>query len=257
MNKNLEKKLKNLRNKLKNKKPSIGGWLQISNSSLTEIMGEYSYDWLALDMEHGSYSIGDLPNIFRSIELKNKIPLVRLPNKRIEIISQILDAGSAGFIIPNIRTHQELNKIIKSSYLPPLGNRGVGFSRANMFGKNFINFRKSKTRPFIVAMVENLEAIKNLKKIVKTKGLDAILIGPYDLSASMKITGNFNHIKFLNAIKNIKIICKKAKIPFGIHVIEPNFKILKHYINEGFKFLPFSMDTVLINKAIKESFQKK
>ena len=87
--------------------------------------------------------------------------------------------------------------------------------------------------------------------------LDAILIGPYDLSASMSITGKFNHPKFKSAINRIKKFSKSYKIPCGIHVIEPKYKTLQKYIRQGYQFLPYSIDTVLLNTALKKSFNKK
>ena len=104
-------------------------------------------------------------------------------------------------------------------------------------------------------MIENEKALKNLDKILKIKNLDCILIGPYDLSASMGIPGKFKNTKFKNAVKFIKSSCKINKIPCGLHVIEPNFKELKKYANQGFNFLPFSTDTYILNQAIEKMFK--
>ena len=211
---------------------------------------------MAIDMEHGSFSNRDLPDIFRAIELKNKLSFARLPNKNTKICSQVLDAGCAGIIIPNIKNASELISIRDACYLPPIGNRGMGYSRANLFGKDFVKYKKETTKPIIVAMIENINSVKNLEKILAVKGLDAILIGPYDLSASMNITGKFDNPRFKSTINRIKIFSKKNKIPCGIHVIEPKKKILNKYIKQGFQFLPYSTDTMLLNLAIKKSFEK-
>jgi 2-dehydro-3-deoxyglucarate aldolase len=253
----IQKKINRFRKDLKKGKTLIGGWLQLSNSNLAEIMGDFNYNWIAIDMEHGSFSNKDLPDIFRAIELKNKLSFARLPNKNIKICNQVLDAGCAGIIIPNIKNASELISIRNSCYLPPAGNRGVGYSRANLFGKNFLEYKKEKTKPIIVAMIENVSSVENLEKILKVKGLDAILVGPYDLSASMNITGKFENQKFKSIITKIKILCKKNKIPCGIHVIKPKKTSLNKYIKQGFQFLPYSMDTVLLNLAIEKSFEKK
>ena len=130
-----KRNIKKFRKDLKQGKTLIGGWIQISNSNIAEIMSNAHYSWIGFDMEHGSFSIGDLPDLFRSVEINNKLALVRLPNKNLEICSQALDAGCAGVIIPNIKNEIELNLLKKACYLPPHGSRGVGFSRANLFGK--------------------------------------------------------------------------------------------------------------------------
>jgi len=243
------------RKDLKKGKALVGAWIQISHPNIAEIFSDANYSWVAFDMEHGSFSIGDLPNLFRAVEVNNKLSLVRLPNKNLEICSQALDAGCSGLIIPNIKNEIELNSIIKSCYLPPHGSRGVGYSRANLFGKRFKKYIKKNNKPIIIAMIENINSVKRLENILSVKGLDAILIGPYDLSASMGVTGKFSNAKFKATIENIKKISKKFKVPCGIHVIEPNFNSLKKYIKQGYKFLPFSTDTVLLNTAIKNSFK--
>ena len=91
------------RKDLKKRKALIGGWIQVSNSDIAEIMSSAAYSWIAFDLEHGSFSVGDLPDLFRAVEINKKLALVRLPNKNLEIRNQILDAGCSGIIIPNIK----------------------------------------------------------------------------------------------------------------------------------------------------------
>ena len=222
-------------------------------TDIAEIMSSSDYSWIAFDLEHGSFSIGDLPNLFRAVELNKKLALARLPNKNLDIRNQVLDAGCSGIVVPNIKYEIELSSIIKSCYYPPDGTRGVGYSRANLFGKKF---KKKTKKPVIVAMIENINSVNRLEKILSVRGLDAILIGPYDLSASMGITGKFKNSKFRSIIKKINKLSKKFKIPCGIHVIEPNYKILKKYKKDGYQFLPFSTDARLLNFAIKNSLKK-
>lgn len=244
------------RKSLRSKKILLGGWMQISNPDLTELMCNSKFSWIAFDMEHGSFAINDLPNLFRAAELNNKLTFVRLPNKEMYICSQVLDAGCAGIIIPNIKNKKELELLIKNCYLPPLGKRGVGYSRSNVYGKNFKEFKKQKEKPIIVAMIENINAVNKLDEILSVKGLDAILIGPYDLSASMGITGKFDNLKFIKAIKKVESMSKKFQIPLGIHVVEPGIKKVKKFVKSGYRFIPYCTDTVLINSAIKKSFEK-
>ena len=193
-----KRNIKKFRKDLKQGKTLIGGWIQISNSNIAEIMSNAHYSWIGFDMEHGSFSIGDLPDLFRSVEINNKLALVRLPNKNLEICSQVLDAGCAGVIIPNIKNEIELNLLKKACYLPPHGSRGVGFSRANLFGKKI---NRQNNKPIIIAMIENINSVIRLEKILLVQGLDAILIGPNDLSASMGMTGKYNNSKFSNFIE--------------------------------------------------------
>ena len=252
----IQKIINKFRKDLKKKKPLVGGWMQISNSNLVELMCSSPYEWIAFDMEHGSFSIRDLPDLFRATELKNKLSLVRLPNKNLEVCSQVLDAGCPGIIIPNIKHESELNSIIRSCKYPPIGTRGVGYSRANLFGKKFKKYQKQKNNIIIIAIIENTSSVKRLEKILSVKGLDAILIGPYDLSASMGITGKFKNKKFQSIVNKIKGTANKSKIPCGIHVIEPKRSELKKCIKQGYKFIPYCTDAILLNSALEKSFKK-
>ena len=167
-----------------------------------------------------------------------------------------MDAGCPGIIIPNIKHESELNSIIRSCKYPPIGTRGVGYSRANLFGKKFKKYQKQKNNIIIIAIIENTSSVKRLEKILSVKGLDAILIGPYDLSASMGITGKFKNKKFLSIVNKIKETADKSKIPCGIHVIEPKSSELKKCIKQGYKFIPYCTDAILLNSALEKSFKK-
>tara|TARA_B100001057_G_scaffold480083_1_gene552522 strand:- start:278 stop:1039 length:762 start_codon:yes stop_codon:yes gene_type:complete len=248
--------LKNIRSKFKKKKTVISSWSQISNPNLVEILCDKNFDCLTFDFEHGLFDISDLPNLLRVAEINKKASLVRLPNKNIEICRQVLDAGVDGIIIPNIKNEVELKKIIKINLLPPKGNRGVGFSRSNKFGREFKKYINSKAQPLIIAMIEDIDAVKNLKKILQVENLDSILIGPYDLSASMGIPGKFENLKFKKIINFIKSECRNYKISCGLHLIDPKYSKLKKLVKEGYNFVPYSTDTFIINNAVKNLFRK-
>ena len=109
-------------------------------------------------------------------ELKNKLPLVRLPNKKVEVCNQALDAGCAGVIIPNIKNVSEFISIRNACYLSPSGNRGVGYSRANLFGKKFADYKKEKTKPIIIAMIENITSVENLEKFYTKKKMSEFYV---------------------------------------------------------------------------------
>jgi 2-dehydro-3-deoxyglucarate aldolase len=242
------KSIKTIRKKLKNNEVSIGSWMQIPHPSIAEIMGAAGYDWVAIDMEHASVSYHQLPDLFRSLELGNTLPLVRLSEGNKTSCKQVLDAGAGGVIVPMVESSSQLLSIKKACSWPPKGNRGVGFSRANLFGKNFNTYKIEAQSPILVAMIESVTAIKNLDDILSVDGLDAIMIGPYDLSASLKIIGKFNNIKFKSAIRYILTKAKKANIAAGLHVVEGSEKNLNIRIKEGYRFLAYSIDAVMLRK---------
>ncbi len=244
------KKIKVIRQKLAKGGHSIGSWIQIPHASIAEIMGHAGYDWVAVDMEHGSISVNQLPDIFRALELGNTLPLVRLAQCEAKDCKQALDSGAGGLIIPMVEDAKQLENVIISASWPPSGNRGVGFSRANLFGKNFNNYKKEAQKPMIIAMIEHINAVDELDNILNVDGLDAILIGPYDLSASLNLTAKFDEPRFIETMQIIKNKSDKAQIPCGVHIVDPDRNELIKKIDNGYRFIPYSIDSVVLSKFI-------
>lgn len=244
-------KINEIRHKLNNGDVTIGSWMQLPNGSVAEIMGRAGYDWVAVDLEHGAFSLHLLPDIFRALELGGTLPLVRLAQGNVKDCKQALDAGAGGVIVPMVSNAMDLKIVRDACCWPPEGNRGVGFSRANLFGNDFEIYSKEAQKPFFVAMIEDIKAVENLENIITVKGLDAILIGPYDLSASMGITAEFENENFIKAINVILEICKKNSMPCGVHVVNPDDVLLKKRIEEGYRFIAYSIDTVFLLEASK------
>jgi len=240
------KAIANIREKLKNSGCSIGSWMQVPHSSIAEIMGQAGYDWVAVDLEHGAISVHQLPNLFQALELGETLPIVRLAQGHFKDCKQALDAGAGGVIIPMIENAEQLRRVRDATRWPPTGSRGVGFSRANLFGKYFEDYIQEAQQPLLIAMIEHINAINNLDEILKVSGLDAILIGPYDLSASMGITAQFDSPEFITVTKQILSKSKYLGIPCGMHVVKPSLVDLQEKIDDGYRFIAYSIDAVML-----------
>jgi len=247
--------LRNIRTKLQKGEFTIGSWIQLESPSSAEIMGNAKYDWVAVDLEHGSISISQLPNIFRALELGNTLPLARISEGSPNNCKRALDSGASGLIIPKIESKKQLEFLIKSCKWPPDGFRGVGFSRANLYGENFVNYKEEASQPLVVGMIETKLGLENIKEILLVQGLDAILIGPYDLSASLGLTGEISHPKVEEAIDYILNCCTKFNIPAGIHIVDPSVKEIKNKIQKGYRFIAYSIDTVFLNLNCKNPLE--
>ena len=239
--------IRQVRDQLRSGGHSIGSWMQIPHASVAEIMGQAGYDWVAVDMEHGTISAHQLPDLFRALELGGTLPLVRLARGHPKDCKQALDAGAGGVIVPMVESADELMAVRDACRWPPAGTRGVGFSRANLFGKHFEAYREEAQAPLLVAMIEHVRAVENLEAIVRVEGLDALFIGPYDLSASMGLTGQFEHERFSAALQRIRAQADKARIPSGMHVVPPSPAELRLRLQEGHRFLAYSIDSVILS----------
>ena len=243
---NRTKAINEIRKKLKSGKQSIGSWMQIPNSSVAEIMGCSGYDWVAVDMEHGSMSLDQLPDLFRALELGKTLPLVRVSEGKSKECKEALDAGAGGVIVPMIESASQLENIRQNCCWPPSGKRGVAFHRANFFGGRFKDYLEEAQSPLIVAMIETAKGMENIDEILDVKGLDAIIVGPYDLSASIGKTAQFESKEFLNALDKIYKSAKIKNIPLGIHVVEASRQELQTRVDEGYQFIAFSIDSVML-----------
>ncbi|TGK17267.1 2,4-dihydroxyhept-2-ene-1,7-dioic acid aldolase [Leptospira fluminis] len=244
--------IRNIRKLLNSGGTSVGSWMQIPNASVAEIMGRAGYDWVAVDLEHGSIDVQQLPDLFRALELGDTLPLVRVAQGSAKDCKRALDAGAGGIIVPMIESSEQLEEVRDLCFWPPAGKRGVGFSRANLFGKDFDEYTVLAQGPLLVAMIEHFHAVDRLKEILNVKGLDAILIGPYDLSASMGITARFTDPAFKETMLRIRNECQSRNIPCGVHVVAPSPNELQDRISEGYRFLAYSIDAVFLTNSVNK-----
>jgi len=241
--------MQQLRARLRGGGVTIGSWMQIPHPSVAEILGQAGYDWVALDLEHGAIAVHQLPDLCRALELGGTLPLARLAEGKPKDCKQALDAGVAGVVIPMVECAEQLLQLRDACRWPPAGRRGVGFSRANLFGKHFQSYRQEAQAPLLVAMIEHARAVENLETILKVEGLDAVLVGPYDLSASMGITAQFDAPGFAAALQRIRTLAAEHGVPCGMHVVPPDPAELQRRRAEGYRFLAYSIDAVFLNAA--------
>ncbi|PJZ70304.1 2,4-dihydroxyhept-2-ene-1,7-dioic acid aldolase [Leptospira perolatii] len=250
-------KSKEIRQKLAEGEVTYGTWMQIPHPAVAEILSASGFEWVAIDLEHGQVSPGLLPDLFRAIELSGACPFARVARNHPKDIKQALDAGAKGIIVPMVETKEDANNMIIWSQYPPDGKRGVGFSRANVFGLNFPEYSNLINKEIVmVAQIEHINAVKNLKDILSTGRLDAIMIGPYDLSGSMGLTGKFEHPDFLKVISTILAETKRQNVACGFHIIHPNEDSIGKVVSDGYRFIALGTDAVYLWSSATDTMQK-
>ncbi|MBW0434124.1 2,4-dihydroxyhept-2-ene-1,7-dioic acid aldolase [Leptospira yasudae] len=244
-----------VKEKLKSSKPTIGTWMQIPNPIVAEILAANGYDWVTVDLEHAGFSLQSLPDIFRAIQIRGALPFARVAQNHPKDIKQALDAGARGIIVPMIESADQVKNFIRWSSYPPEGNRGVGYSNANLFGKYFEDYSKEINADLVrVIQIENVKAVQEIDSILSIKGIDAMMVGPYDLSGSMGLTGQFEHPNFLEVVDKLSKAAEKNGVCMGTHVIHPDFSKLKNEIVNGKKFIAYSTDAILLNSKATINF---
>ena len=185
------------------------------------------------------------------------VPLVRVGENNPNLIKRVMDIGAHGVIVPNVNSAEEARQAVKSVKYPPSGSRGVGLFRSQGYGKKFKEYLKwLENESLVIIQIENIKAIENIDEIFATEGIDAFLIGPYDLSASMNKPGNFNDKEFKKNINKILNSSKKYKIPAGFHSVSSNPNEAIKNIKKNYKFLAFSLDSIILQDAAISAMNK-
>jgi len=247
---------KNLKKKLKNNNLTIGSWITIGHPSIPEILSNAGFEWLTIDMEHNSIDKSMMQNLISVIQSKNIAALVRV-NKNEEVtIKHALDAGADGIIIPMVNNKEDAMRAIEYAKYPPIGKRGVGLSRAQNYGYDFEDYKKwQEENLVIIAQIEHIEGVNNLKEIIEVEGIDAIIIGPYDLSGSLGYPGDFSKPELQMALNNVIKTCKTSNFPLGYHVVDPDPELVKLKIKEGYNFIAFSTDFYFIGDTSRKMME--
>jgi 2-dehydro-3-deoxyglucarate aldolase len=224
-----------IKEKLRSQSQTIGSWITLANPGIAEVMAQSGFDWLVVDLEHSTISISEAGDLIRTIDAMGVPCFIRTTSNDKNQIKRVLDAGAKGIIVPSVNTAQEARNAVNATQYPPIGNRGVGLGRAQGYGASFEKYFQYQSK-------EIADALPNLKEILSTPGVDAYLIGPYDLSCSLGIPGEFNNPIFTQTLYDIKQIGEMVNCPSGIHIVEPDLQILKEKFEEGYKFIAYGVD---------------
>lgn len=247
----IEKLLKML-NKIKQKKFTLGGWVTIGHPIVAEIMSNAGFDWVVVDLEHSATDLEKAADLIRTIDLSGVMPIVRLTSNDPDQIKRMMDSGAQGIIVPNVNTMQSALEAVMSTRYAPIGSRGVGLGRANKYGVKFSEyFEWQKTEPVVIVMIENKAALGNIDSILEVEGVDGFLVGPYDLSASLGVPGDFENSIFTDAINYIKNAGIRHQCITGLHIVEPDINLLKRSVAEGFNFIAYSVDIRILDVFIR------
>lgn len=233
--------------KLKSGETTLGAWIMIGHPTVAELYAGEGFDWITVDMEHTSTDIRAFHEIALAVKGSECDLLARLHSCDAVQAKQVLDAGAKGIIVPLVNTPEDARKAVSIASFPPCGERGAAFSRASDFGRNFAGYYGAHNNSVIVViMLEHVDALSHLDGILETPGLSAVLIGPYDLSASMGLAGQLDHPDIRAAQQQILDACRRHGVPAGIHVVPVEPDQVQERIDEGYRFIACSLDTELL-----------
>ncbi|MCL2163043.1 MAG: aldolase/citrate lyase family protein [Oscillospiraceae bacterium] len=242
-----------LRKNLSNNEMLIGTHVSLSDSSVTEIFGEIGFDYVWIDMEHTALSKELVKQHLLAARASGTAGFVRIPYNDPILAKPILDIGADGIVFPSVCSREEAQKAINSCYYPPRGIRGFGPNRCAGYGlvEQADYCKLDGDQVFKVIQIEHISAVENLESIVSVNGIDAIVIGPQDLSASMGIIGEMEHPLLRKKIGSIVRTCKEAKVFVGVSC-GSNESFINFMIDQGVNLISVDMDYSFILRGALE-----
>lgn len=245
-----------LKSKLAQSEITIGSWITLGHPSIAEIMATAGFDWLVLDMEHSVLELSEIQMLIQVLDMQKCPAIVRLTSNHPDQIKRVMDAGANGIMVPMIKSAADAESAVQSVYYPPRGKRGVGLARAQGYGAEFQQYRDwLEKNAVIVAMIEHIDAVNAIDSILSVDGIDAYIIGPYDLSGSMGHIGELNHPEVASAIEKVLEAGKRIGKPGGIHVVEPDQGQLQQRIAAGFSFIGYGLDIRILDTLCRDHIQ--
>lgn len=245
------------KDKVRQGKLTLGTWLTIPHITVVEVLAQAKIDWICIDIEHTAIDFESTLHMISFIQSRGKKALVRVGKNDEVILKRVLDAGVDGVIVPMVNSKQDVENLVNHIYYPPIGKRGVGLNRAQDYGYGFEEYqRKLKEDIVVVAQIEHKDAIANLDDIISNEYIDATLIGPYDLSASFGLPGQFDKEIVQDALKTYEAKCTQAGKTKGAHVIQSDASFTQAKIDQGYSFLSYSIDFLLLGDTIKANVDK-
>ncbi|WP_310611730.1 aldolase/citrate lyase family protein [Limnohabitans sp.] len=233
----------------------VNGWLAIPNSFSAETMAHQGWDSLTIDLQHGVVDYQTMVTMLQAISTTATVPVVRVPWLEPGILMKTLDAGAYGVICPMVNTKEDAQKLVAYTHYAPKGTRSFGPVRALLYGgADYPQHANDTIVTF--AMIETAAALDNLDDILSVEGLDAIYIGPSDLSLALGCNPTFDDLdpKAAEAVDHILARAKAHGVVAGIHNGTPEAALKR--IAKGFQFVTISSDARLMAAGAQQVISK-
>ncbi|MCB0007478.1 MAG: hypothetical protein KDE04_13530 [Anaerolineales bacterium] len=227
----------------------VNGWLAIPSSWSAEAMAHQGFDSLTVDMQHGLADYQTAVTMLQAVSTTDVIPMARVPWNEPGIIMRMLDAGCYGIVCPMINTRAEAEQFVGACRYHPAGYRSAGPTRARIYsGGNYLEEANDVILTF--AMIETAQAIENLEDILSVPGLDAVYVGPSDLSITLGVQGQFDSPPMKEALAYIADTAAKHGVVPGIHTSGPEFAL--KMLGIGYRFVTLTSDSAMMTQMAKQ-----
>jgi 4-hydroxy-2-oxoheptanedioate aldolase len=228
---------------------SYGIWAGFASGYASEIVASFGYDWMLIDGEHAPNTVPTILSQLQAVRPYATQPVVRAVNGDPALIKQLLDIGAQTLMIPMVETAEQASQLVRATRYPGAGMRGVGggLTRATLWGAVDGYLEGAHQEICLILQVESAEGVRNAAAIAAVDGVDAVFIGPADLSISLGHPGNPGHPDVQDAIRKSLEACKAAGKACGI--LAPLEEDARRYAEWGFSFIAVGIDISLMRDA--------
>jgi 2-keto-3-deoxy-L-rhamnonate aldolase RhmA len=234
--------------------PPIGTWLMSASPIVAEAVGHAGFDWGVVDMEHTPLDMMDLVHMLQALSATRMVPVVRMPCNDGVAIKRVLDAGATTLLVPFVQTASEARAAVAATRYPPEGRRGMaGMSRATRFGTAPGYLAAANQQIGVIVQLETPEAIDRIDEIAAVPGVDALFVGPGDLSATMDHAGQPLHPDVLATMSEAVRRARAAGKPCGTVGGSP--EVVVQYRAMGFDFVAVASDLGLLMRSAQAALQ--
>lgn len=225
----------------------LGAIIALPCAEVAELFSRAGFDWLFIDTEHAPLDVLAAQGLLQAARCPC---LVRVPVGEEAVIKKALDIGAAGVVVPQVNTAQDAERIVRYCKYPPRGSRGVGIVRAQGYGLDFQDYvAGANDHVLVMLQIEHIDAVRNIESIVRVPGVDALMIGPYDLSGSMGKLGQVNDPEVEQAIETVRRACAAAGMKLAIFTATAEG--MKPYLAKGYTLPIAGMDLMLLSAAAR------
>ncbi|MCH2202773.1 MAG: aldolase/citrate lyase family protein [Fuerstiella sp.] len=235
------------RKRLRNGERLYGTIVTIPSPAVAEILADVGFDWLFIDGEHGPLDVSQILSILQAVD--DRIPcIVRVPVADEVYIKRVLDLGAAGIIAPQVNTKETATAIVNAARYAPDGARGVGLARAHGYGMGFQDYmQNANEQTTVIVQAEHALGVANIESIAEVPGIDAVLLGPYDLAASLGKMGDVSDPLVIEAIDRVTTVCRTTGIALGYFGITA--EAVHPYVELDYNLIIAGTDTLFLGAA--------
>ncbi len=232
---------------------TLGAWCMAPCPLTAELLAKCGFDWVLVDMQHGGMGFETAVEMVRAIDVSNAIPIVRVPWNEPGIIGRVLDTGALGIVIPMIQGVSDAQRAVDAARYPPSGSRSFGPIRVGIRdGAGY--FGSANERVAVIPMIETAKALDAVEDIARVKGVDALFVGPFDLSVALGLPprDNDGHPSFDQALARISAAAKSAGCATAVL---SNSKLAALRKSQGFQMISIITDTAALGAAAHEALR--